>query len=387
MPRSPLFGRRIHISGRISADAAIATQPDVQLAREMVKLLVRRLVRLGATFVVPVDAEHRRAVDGEPICFDWLVWQAIRDSLSQRPAGARDPLAIAVLHHKNEDQVPPEFSELWDELRGSDRIQIESAARWNMNSKRMEAQARWGDVLIALGGCEGVHFLANLYHDAGRPVIPLPLRICSADAGARQLFHHAEIRANSGRFFQTEVTDPHTWTNRMNFPVRTGVPERVNDIIALLEDLEPPRAFAVRLLNPDHEDFIDVDTFFDVVVKPVVEDELGYKLAVVDGRQAFREARIDGDIFARLHRSALVIADYTGSRPNCFVEMGYALGRGAPTIVTAREGTTPPFDIHTVAALMWKPSGSVEERRRAFRDHWEAVRNRPPLVRTEPLIP
>jgi hypothetical protein len=37
----------------------------------------------------------------------------------------------------------------------------------------MEAQACYGDILIALGGGEGegVLFLANLYHDAGKPVI------------------------------------------------------------------------------------------------------------------------------------------------------------------------------------------------------------------------
>ncbi len=40
----------------------------------------------------------------------------------------------------------------------SDLVQIENAAHWNMNSKRMEAQARWGDILIALGGAEGVLF-------------------------------------------------------------------------------------------------------------------------------------------------------------------------------------------------------------------------------------
>ena len=47
-------------------------------------------------------------------------------------------------------------------------MKIENAAHWNMNSKRMEAQARSGDILVTLGGTEGVLYLANLYHDAGR---------------------------------------------------------------------------------------------------------------------------------------------------------------------------------------------------------------------------
>ena len=48
-----------------------------------------------------------------------------------------------------------------------------------MASKRMEAQARWGDILIAIGGGEGVLFLANLYHDAGKPVIPVKFETLS----------------------------------------------------------------------------------------------------------------------------------------------------------------------------------------------------------------
>jgi nucleoside 2-deoxyribosyltransferase len=154
----------------------------------------------------------------------------------------------------------------------------------------------------------------------------------------------------------------------------------------LLEALERPRAFAVRLLNEQHEDYVDVQNFFDTVVQPVIEGELGYRLIVVDGRQAYQEARIDQEIFAKLHRSRVVLADITGMRPNCFLELGYALGRGLPTMLLAKEGSSHPFDIHTLAGLHWKTTGSVDDRRRAFREHWAAIRTRPPLVPVEPLI-
>jgi hypothetical protein len=98
-----------------------------------------------ATFVIPVDAEKLRACDGRPICFDWLIWQTLEATLARRPAGAPNPLALAVQHHKNEEQIPAAFEALWENLRNSDLVQIENAAHWNMASKRMEAQARWGD--------------------------------------------------------------------------------------------------------------------------------------------------------------------------------------------------------------------------------------------------
>lgn len=266
-------------------------------------------------------------------------------------------------------------------------MQIENAAYWNMASKRMEAQARWGDILLPIGGGEGVLFLANLYHDAGKPVVPLNSPICAQDTGARHLFKFGLSSTQAERLFQTTHLNPHAWVNRINFRLTKPVAERVTEIINLLEALDLPKAFVVRLLNPAHEDFAAVEDFFATVVQPIVEGELGYKLTVVDGRQPYEHARIDQEIFAKLHRSRVVLADITGMRPNCFVELGYALGRGLPTMLMAKEGGEHPFDIYTLSGLRWKTTGSLDERRRLFREHWEAIRNRPPLVPTEPLIP
>lgn len=387
MPRAPLFGRRIHISGSVAIDPAVATAADVTAARDLVVGTVRALMRLGANFVVPVDAEPLRA-DGMPICFDWLIWRTIKESLSLRPRDVPGPLAIAVQHHKSEEQVPPEHVELWDELRESQLVRIENAAQWNMNSRRMEAQARYGDILVTLGGTEGVLYLANLYHAAGKPVVPLNLPITSENAGSRKLHAFGMASGNSRRLFQiADGGGSHDWINRISFPTRQAVPDRIRVLVELLESLERPTAFAVRLLDPEHSEYAAVQDFFDTVVQPVLENEFGYRLMVIDGRQAYEHARIDEEIFAKLHRASVVVADITGSRPNCFLELGYALGRSLQTIVTARKGSDTPFDITTLAGLRWRTDGGAEQRRQAFREHWEAVRDRPPLVDVEGLIP
>ncbi len=387
MVKSPLFGRRVHISGCVVNDLLLASEADVLAARELITMLVQELVKRGANFVIPVDAEPTRSVDGLPICFDWLVWKTVRDNLIHRPPNVPGPFVVAVQHHKTEDQIPEENLDLWDELRASQLVKIENAAYWNMNSKRMEAQARFGDVLIVLGGDEGVLYLANLYHEAGKPIVPLNLPLCAETKGARRLYSFGLASAQTRRLFQiADDGDAHDWLNRINFPRRQVNSDRVAALIDLLEYLERPKAFAVRLLNPDHEDYTSVQDFFDVVAKPVLEDELGYRLIVIDGRQTYDHARIDQEIFAKLHRSSVVIADITGARPNCFLELGYALGRGLPTIVTAREGASLPFDITTFAGHHWKATGNADERRRAFREHWNAIRNRPTIVPTEPLI-
>jgi hypothetical protein len=387
MNRSPLFGRRIHIAGSISTDLAVATAIDVAAAHALVDLLVPELVRRGANFVIPVDADPKRS-DGLPVCFDWLVWKAVREALPKRPLDTPGPLAIAVQHHKNEEQIPEEYAALWDEMRASPNVRIENASQWNMNAKRMETQARYGDILITLGGTEGVVYLANLYHDAGKPAVPLRLALTPDDEGSRKLYDFGMASSNSRRLFQiANGGDAHGWLNRIRFPARQPVAERVRELIDLLEALERPVAFAVRLLADDHEDFPAVQNFFDMVVAPVMESELGYRLIVIDGKQSYDHARIDDEIFAKLHRASVVVADITGGRPNCYLELGYALGRTLPTIVTARAGSELPFDIKTLAGLHWKDSGTAEERRSAFRDHWQAVKNRPPLVASEGLIP
>ena len=389
MVKSSLFGRRIHISGSISEDVNFASAENVGQARDLVKDLVKELVKRGATFVVPVDAEKFRFGDDMPICFDWLIWETIESSLHLRPSLAPNPLAIAVLHHKNEEQIPAQFQQLWDKLRNSDLVKIENAAHWNMASKRMEAQAHWGDILIVLGGSEGVLFLANLYHDAGKPVIPLNLPLCSRDTGALRLFNYGLTSSNTRRLFQVNDNsiDSHGWLNRIYFPSRVSLPDKIKQLFELLEELEPPKAFAVRLLNPNHEDFYDVQDFFDNVVQPVIEGELGYKMIEINKEYSFEHSSVVDDIFTRLHRSSVVLADITGLRPNCFIELGYALGRGLPTMLTAKEGTNHPFDVSVFSGHHWKKTGIAAERREAFRKHWNAIKNRPPLVPMEPLIP
>jgi hypothetical protein len=386
MAKSPLFGRRIHISGSISSSDEIASAADVDATRDLIRALVQRLIKAGATFVIPVDAEKVREVDQRPICFDWLVWRAIRDNIALRPNGAPNPIAIAVQHHKSEDQIPPEKYDLWDGMRGTDLVEIENASHWNMNGKRMELQAKWGDILIALGGSEGVTFLANLYHDAGKPVVPLNAALTQAGEGARKLFAVGLTSHKANQLFRAQSKSAHQWINQINFSKRHSVDERVATLIELLEDLEPPKAFAVRLLNPAHPEFAEVDNFFSSIVQPIVEGVMGYQLTVIDGQQEFEHARIDEEIFAKLHRSSLVIADITGTRPNCFIELGYALGRSLPTIVTSREGSERPFDISTFGGLSWTTDGTVKSRQQAFREHYKAIRNRPPLVPMETLI-
>lgn len=388
MQGQSLAGRRIHISGSIPEQAELASTEEVDKAREFVSRLVRELVRQGANFVIPVDAEKFRECDSRPVCFDWLVWNEAIRNLHLRPADTPGPLIIAVKHHKNEDQIPEEYIDDWDEFRGTSHVRVESAAHWNMASKRMEIQSRSGEVLITIGGGEGVLFLSNLYHDAGKPVIPLNFKIGADNTGSRKIFEYALASAHSERLFRTEGDrSSHDWINLLDFPGRKTPEERVNILIQLLQCLTPPTAFFVCLMNHAHEEYVAVKNYFDCVIKPVMEDELGYRMVIVDGSQGYENAYVNQEVFTRLHRSRVVIADITGSRPNCFLELGYALGRGLTTMILAREGTLLPFDIHAVSTHLWDSAGTVENKKREFLAHWNSIKSRASLVPAEPLMP
>jgi len=97
--------------------------------------------------------------------------------------------------------------------------------------------------------------------------------------------------------------------NRINFAARTPTADQVKDH-DLLEMLEPPPASSFGF-SPESRGFHR--TFrrsFDTVVQPIVEGELGYRMVVVDGSKS-SSTLYGSEIFAKLHRSRVVLADIT----------------------------------------------------------------------------
>ncbi len=386
-----LLGRRIHIAGKISEDAQLVPQEKVASARQFVSELVKALLKEGATFVVPIDCEPTRPSDGSPLLFDWLILETIRDHHAVlRPAATRRdprPLIVAVQHHKNKEQIPTDKCPIWDELNDvEDLVYIENAGHWNMASKRMDIQAAQGDVLIVLGGDEGVLYLANLYRDAGKPVIPLNFPIVPPDKGARRLFDLALMRTQTDKFFQLpDRGTEHAAINKINLRENMPTTKKVEEVVRLVGSLRKPIAFAVRLLNDKHDEYQAVDDYFETVVKPVVEG-LGYELVTINGRRN-EHPFINQEIFENLHRSSVVVVDITGERPNCFIELGYALGRGLPVMVTAKEGTPLPFDTAPVPTCTWTVTTTATQKKQIFREYWEANAQRRRIVEPDPLVP
>jgi hypothetical protein len=109
----------------------------------------------------------------------------------------------------------------------------------------------------------------------------------------------------------------------------------------------------VFVAMPYAEEFEDVYEFG--IYEPV--RRCGFICERVD-RAAFT-----GDILQRIRQrietADLVIADLTGGRPNVYLEVGYAWGKGTPVVFLARHGEEPHFDVRAHRCIYYKRIGQL----------------------------
>jgi nucleoside 2-deoxyribosyltransferase len=340
------------------------------------------LVRRGATFVVPIDAEPHLESSALPLVFDWTVLEAAWEARTERPDGAAEPLIVAVSHTKGLRQVPDARQALWSQVRQATDVTVVSLGEMNSGALRREEQARHAQSLLTLGRSDGVQHLGELMHAAGHPVIPLNLSLGRPDTGSELLARLAPSRPTD--FFRSRDVSEAALMDSVDLSGRVEPTDASSSISALLSHLGAPRAFAVRLVNPDHEDFNAVERFFAEIVTPVAH-KAGYDL-VTGGRGSPEQAFLNQEIFELLHHADVVLADLTGSRPNCYLELGYALGRQLPTLVLAEHGTNAAFDTHALPTHFWSRTQDSSQSQSALRAHWDQQVHRPPIVQGRSLL-
>jgi hypothetical protein len=384
-----LQGRRVHIAGSCSPDTSA---PHRTHAHDVVRELARTVLGEGAGLVVGAGKEPRpgHAASSEPsLVFDWTVLEeAAAHSMggeSRWPVAKGPPVVIAT-SEKSESEIPAERRALWRQLIDDGMVRIESILPGARSGALLRSrQADFGDCAVLLGGGTGVEDLADLYRARRRSVIPLHLALGASrgdgTGGAARLFQ--EARANPGRFLQVGAGIESSVNAKLaglaTLGVESPATEVARRIVDLLRVLRPPTAFFVRLLDPDHVDFSAVERFFRGVADPFVES-LGYERFEM-GRDKARHAFMNVEIFDRLHFSDLAVVDLTGLRPNCMLELGYALARGVPVVLTAREGTSLPFDPDKIPCHFWGTETAAAEGPAALRRYWDTHGGRPPLVR------
>jgi hypothetical protein len=383
-------GRRILIAG--SADPQ-SPENNLTYAHTLVSELTQALAQRGANFIVTFGSDPKltNRVDGPSIIFDWTVGEILRKALDAgqaRPSGIPGRLITAVGTQKTFEKIPQNRLETYTALRSAKSMNVVFIEPgWGSGAVRRARQAQLGDILIGISGGEGVEHLAQEFAHRGKHVIPLDLDLGASctdgSGGAARLFGEALHAPNL--FFR--VASDQSGTELLDRTrTRNGVVphNQVADaIIDLLERLVPPHVFYVRLLNKDLPDYPSVEDFFRNIIDPTVTD-LGFEpLQMGIGPNEY--AWMNQAIFDSLHHSEVALVDLTGVRPNCFMELGYALGNTQRVIVTARKGTEVPFDPSCLETYLWDPTETVAKSRQDFREHWTRNINMPPLVRPRGL--
>ena len=380
-------GKYFHISGSASAKTATGL---IVYAHQLVTEIASRVVEHGGGLVLFAGNEPRQigADQSSPaLLFDWTALETAAKVLNTRARteGAK-PAIIVVLSEKSEDEIPADRQQLWRDLLKSGDLRVECILPGARSGAMIrDRQAQFGDVLLCLGGGTGVEHLADAYTARRKPVIPLdlPLGASHEDGMGGAVKLNREARANPNDFIRLQPEQQSMGAALLALlSTKAGkqdISEVVANLITLVGALDRPVAFYVRLLNSSMADFADVERFFRDVVDPTVGG-LGYR-RVEMGTDASRHGFMNVEIFETIHFAEVVTVDVTGLRPNCFIELGYALGRGARVIVTAKQGTPLPFDQQAIPCFFWNPVTPTSDTQREFADFIEKNLNRPGLVK------
>ena len=374
-------GLRIHIAGSAARDT---DRTLLKAAHEFVSELTQRLIGAGTGLVLGVGDEPI-GEEGLPCTFDWTVLDGIARTPDPGPGWPDDqPGRFRVVASQRAlEKIPNHREATWIECTGRTDVELEvSRAGWRMGGVLRAAQVMRGDVLVVVGGGAGVEQLAELYSDEGKRVVPIrcDLGAISGDGSGGGSYLHRGALSNPRAFF--ELRDGTGSATARLAALQIATADQAAKVAAAVEslivDLKPPRAFYVRLLSRELSEFESVEAFFRRVVDPVVSAK-GFTPHEV-GRDRPLAAFMNTEIFEGLHRAALVVADLTGVRPNCTMELGYALARRRRVVISAMDGTRLPFDSDKLPTHFWNPDQASCVSQEAFRTWLERHLDMPPLV-------
>lgn len=101
-----------------------------------------------------------------------------------------------------------------------------------------------------------------------------------------------------------------------------------------------------------------IDSAYEGVIKPVFEK---YKIGVVRVDEIQDSGKIDDQILSNIAESKYVLADLSGSRPNCYYETGFAHALGKTIILTIRKDESIHFDLAGYRFIQWETESELRE--------------------------
>jgi len=124
-----------------------------------------------------------------------------------------------------------------------------------------------------------------------------------------------------------------------------------------------PQAFVIMKFA-DAEKDPELEAAYAKAIVPVIR-KCGYDVVRVDKIRDNKKPITDQILF-NLERSAVVLADLTGERPNCYYEAGYAHALQKEMIFTIKKGQPVHFDVAGYHFIEWKDSNHLARELRKY---------------------
>lgn len=151
---------------------------------------------------------------------------------------------------------------------------------------------------------------------------------------------------------QTEDCDVPVWLRNRVIDFRTVSFE--NAVACLAPKLAGPRQVFVVMKFGDPK----LDSMYELAIKRAVE-KCGFSALRIDEIQS--AGSITDQTLQQIDRSAVILADLTGERPNCYFEVGYAHALGKELILTIRKGEEKHFNLADRRFIEWETDKELYE--------------------------
>jgi hypothetical protein len=208
------------------------------------------------------------------------------------------------------------------------------------------------DAIIIVGGWDGTHHAASWGRLAGKPLLPV-----ATFGGAAAEIYNDEIAVFDRRY---GIGIPREDFHHLNRILVDESDASINDyaieVLKLAERAILSSEVFVIMSFEDRPHLRDAYNTFRRVCQ-----EKSFSAEKVDHHLDNRE-RIVPAIFSKIKRSAFVIAEVSGAKPNVYYELGYARACGKHVIQTAYEGTALPFDVFDVPTHFWESQDTLERK-------------------------
>lgn len=241
-----------------------------------------------------------------------------------------------------------------DPVHDRGAIYISRLKDWELTHPQLNCPEQIGTahVAIFIAGSEGTFIAANWARIAGIPVLGV-----AQFGGAGEALYAFECEQFKRKYADSITREEFEMLGQDTLDIK----RLALDVISLAERIVTPRTvFTAMSFSPE---FSDV---FASYLK--VCDEFGFKAIRTDAAES--NERIVPRIIEGTRASAFVIADVSELSENVFYELGFAQGCGKQVIVTARNGTSLPFDISDLPVIFWRRQ---EDLKRQLRKRIKAI--------------